>query len=298
MLLKNEISEIENFIISNGDRFKIKAFKNGLKVNEEVFTPIQSLVQEHQSLANYLNKYLSTIQPEKVVVITKKFNGSQSGGRDPIQHVFHIPVSMYQEKVQQPSLNGVDYSNNINSEHNNANKLSYEQAESTINKVSLGHMYQFQIDSLNRELNKERTRADKYENLHHDLREKNFDLDKQLKTFEEKKSLEMERERLKQENSLSSVIKEVKPELFGLLGTMMQHKASIPQQSSLQGVENEKLNAITETLTQLPAEMQNEAIEVLIRYLNTDATERGKTLQLLRSQTPDLNEQITELTHA
>lgn len=159
----------------------------------------------------------------------------------------------------------------------------------------MNSIYEFQINSLNRELEKERSRADKYENLHHELREKNFELDKQLKTFEEKKGLEMERERLKQENSLSSVIKEVKPELFGLLGTMMQNKQSIPSHGTLQGIENDKASAISETLAQLPTQMQNEATEVLIRYLNSDVTHRGKVLKLLRTETQELDEQISSI---
>lgn len=267
-MLNKQISEIENFIISNGDRFKIKAFRQGIKLNEEVFKTIESIVEKHQSLFNYLENYVSTLNPNKVIIITKKYNGNSSG-RDPVERVFEIEQSI-PEQIQQPSLNG----------------------------HQMNSIYEFQINSLNRELEKERSRADKYENLHHELRERNFELDKQLKTFEEKKSLEMERERIKQENSFSSVIKEVKPELFGLLGNMMNNQASLPASSALQGTENEKVNTITQTLAQLPEEMQNEATELIIRYLNSDAKQRGKILQVLRQATTELDEQINQVIHA
>src|SRR5690606_19694514 len=105
-----------------------------------------------------------------------------------------------------------------------------------------------------------------------------------------------EKERLQNANSLSSVIKEVKPELFGLLGNMMQSNTNqLQPTATLQGVENSQTNLITETLAQLPEAMQNEALEVLIRYLNTVAKSRGEILQSLRNNTPELNEQINEI---
>jgi len=237
------------------------------------FRKITQIEDEFGSLTEYIQHFVEKSKPTAVEVITKKPNGN-SHGIHPTKAIFELqavaPTIINQE---QPSLQGL----------------------SGVEKI-----YSLETGLLNRELQKETSRAERYENLYHDLREKHFDLEKDHKLYKDKIELEREKERLQGENSLTSVIKEVKPELFGLLGTMAQNNSQVnqPIATTLEGVENEKTSILMQSLSELPEAMQNEAVELCIRYLNTDAKVRGSVLGILRKHTEELNEQINQLTDA
>lgn len=265
------VSEIETFIRVNGDRFKLFYIKHNMRGEMLPFRKITQIEEKYGSLSNYIQHFIEKSKPSSIEVITKKPNGN-SHGIHPTKATFELHTAPTIINQEQPSLQGLSGAEKI---------------------------YSLETNLLNRELQKETSRADRYEGLYHELREKHFDLEKDHKLYKDKVELEREKERLKSENSLTSVIKEVKPELFGLLGTITQQgQGHQPLPTTLQGVENEKLTTVIQSLSELPEAMQNEAIELCIRYLNADAKARGSVLGVLRKHTEELNEQINHLLDA
>lgn len=266
------IEAIETFIRINGDRFKLYYLKYGMRGEGLPFRKIEEIVNDHGSLSEYIAQFIETYNPQSIEVVTKKPNGN-SHGIHPKSRIF--------------SLESIEQTNNLQPVQTPINPMP------TAGLAGIEKIHSLETTLLNRELQKETNRAERFEGLYNTLREKHYELDKDFKLMKDKTDLEREKERLQNENSLSAVIKEIKPELFGLLGNMAE--SNQPLSTTLQGVGNDKVKVLTDTLSQLPEAMQNEAIQVLIRYLNLEATDRGEALAAMQSKTEHLNDQITEI---
>lgn len=272
MTIEQIIEAIETFIRINGDRFKLFYLKYDMKGEGLPFRKIVEIEQQFGSLPEYIQYFIDKYKPQSIEVITKKPNGN-SHGIHPKSRIFsleNVEQSNKQQRIPTP----------------------FPSPDSS-GLSGIQKIHSLETSLLTRELQKETNRAERYEGMYNELRDKHFKLEKDHALMKEKAELEREKERLKHENSLTSIFKEVKPELFGLLGNMTRNNQVAA--TTLQGVESDKGSLLSNTLSQLPEAMQNEAIEVLIRYLNLDATERGKVLTQLQEQTQHLDDQIEDV---
>lgn len=274
--------ELLNFseqINRHGYAITITAVKNDIQSTIiGSMTPIQ-IVTSGQSLYAYLENLVDKIHPDKIIIVAKQKNGQSF--KNPKTFVYRKPIKE-QEPVE-TMLNGFPSISSNNSSN------------------PMAQVYQFQIATLNSELAKITKDRDKHESKHEKFKEKYYECKKELELIEDKHQLNLERNKIEQENTLSGVLKEFKPEIQATLSGIADKfgdnsKEIDTKQLNGAGVDPEtKLGLMLTVFNSLQDETLSIYFEVISRLGQIDLEQKNQLLNKLRDLTPDFNEQFESI---
>lgn len=276
MDIESQILGFSEDINRYGYAIKANTIKNGVDLPLiPNFTAIHNL--PGGSLYKYLLDVYFKTKPDKFIVVCKKRNGT--GLKDPKR--FDLVIE------NQPSSN---LSGPITMERQEEIAYPTRSFSNVSNPVE--QMYKMQIESLTREVNKYLDRAERFEKDFINVRNENFELKRQLDTIEEKHQLNIERERVKSENTLTGVLKEMKPEIHTLMGHLAEKNTpnQLGETSQLPETTTGKIIAILQTaFNSVDTDTQFEYLELLMRYAQLGEN-KMKFLEPLRKSTESFNE--------
>jgi len=266
--MNTKLLDFSNSITDHGDVIQILSVKNGIKSDViSKKTPIIRLTSGG-SFFSYLKNLVDSLEPDELIVIAcKKIVNQYSKTKE---------FLFVNEQNPAATLNGIP---------------------SSLDNSPMTQMYQFQITALNKEINQLNKDKDKLEVF----KEKYYSTKREFDLQEDKHELNFEKERLKSENSLSSVLNGFKPEIQTALAGFAEKfgggTSSEPEQQSLGNAGLDpasKLGVILATFNSLDDKLFQEFWELVIRFANIKEEERSEVLNSLRELTVEFNAEFEE----
>jgi hypothetical protein len=271
------ILQISQDILAYGPGMDVKYEKNGFtNVLVPSITRISEIVNG-SNLYNYILKIVETLHPDKLIFTVKKPNGTSWTNPKTFEldlkqievpnPIAPEPPQMNMYKAQSMNLGTPEI------QHNNSNPMI--------------QVYQFQLQNVKEELAKEKRRADKFEDLFDKIKDQKYEIQKQLDTVEERHKLEKLQDKLASENTAAGMIRELKPELQGLMGIMVEKMGGKTQ--AIAGPNDQpketKLVFANQVLTEIDDATFSLYWEVLMRLGHAPADQKDEVLHILRNST-------------
>jgi hypothetical protein len=242
-------------------------------------------VLKGESLRDYLQKIVADLKPKKLIAEVGRPNGTAFTNKKVFEYT--ITDADMVKKSESEAVTVPDPFRNLT--------LSGPEAGSN----PMVGFYQIQLQTANSELARKNTKIDSLTAERDTLKDKCADLKRDLDTVEQKFALEREKDRVAGENTALSVIRELKPELQGLMGMI----------GDKMGVKNQALNAppatqqddtpsissvITGYLSQMSAApgKLSFAFELFIRAFNMTPEDQQLILELMREKTDSITEAL------
>ncbi len=267
--MNQDILQFAENINRHGYAMRLTSIKNGVSTSlVSAIKPINEIT-EGQPLYLYLENTIKSLDPDQLIAEVKQRNGSS----------FKNPKTFIYKKIIQDEFNlaGVNINNPIT------------------------QVYQFQIETLNKELSKITADRDKHEAKHEKFKEKYYECKKQLELIEDRHQLKLEKTRLENENTLTGVLKEFKPEiqatLSGLAGKFGDNENEENQNNQLAGPgvdPNTKIGVLLNIFNSLDEEMFNLYWEIIARLGQIPQDDKNEILENLRDKTESFNQAFNE----
>lgn len=284
---------IEQFAID------IQTYGSGLRLSavvgntETIIIPSMTKlidVLKGQSLREYLQNAVNDLKPKKLIAEVGRPNGTAFTNKKIFEYTVtdsDVVKKQESEAVQDPFKN-----------------LALAGPEVGAN--SMVGFYQIQLQTANQEITRKSNKVDALTAERDQLKDKCADLKRDLDTAEQKFALEREKDRVAGENTALSVIREMRPEIQGLMGMigdkMGVKKTALNAPTSETHSESPSISSvITGYLGQMASapEKLDFAFELFIRAFNLGADDQAVIMELMREKTAgitkDLNEQLNQL---
>ncbi|MFT5821223.1 MAG: hypothetical protein ACI8ZM_002472 [Crocinitomix sp.] len=257
--------KIQKFVgqISQGYALKLVGEKAGMPIPIiDKFTPIERLTM-NESLFEYISKVVSTFSPDLLIATTKDQNGNS----------LYKPRTYHMSVQQEPSFGGLGSTSD-----------------------PMGAFYQAKNADLTRQLTRLENTHDTLLTKHDELKEKFSDNKRLLDTVNERNELTREKDRVASENTFSGIVKELKPEIQGLIGVITsKHNPPAQNEGQLNGINSEsKFAIIIAMLNGLGDADFKRYWEVIVRFGQTEQAQSDQVLELLRSLTVDFNDSYNQ----
>lgn len=284
---------IEQFAID------IQTYGSGLRLSavvgntETIIIPSMTKlidVLKGQSLREYLQNAVNDLKPIKLIAEVGRPNGTAFTNKKMFEYTVtdsDIAKKQEAEAVQDPFKN-----------------LALSGPDAGAN--SMVGFYQIQLQTANQEIARKTNKVDALTAERDQLKDKCAELKRDLDTAEQKFALEREKDRVAGENTALSVIRELKPELQGLMG-MLGDKMGVKKPAlNAPAAENQNespsiSSVIAGYLGQMSAapDKLNFAFELFIRAFNLGADDQAVIMELMREKTAgitdELNNQLNQL---
>lgn len=248
--------------IEKGYALKLMYEKAGMEMPViPKFTIIENITIE-QSMFSYISKVINTFSPDLLIATTKDRNGNS----------LHKPRVYHMTVEKQPSFGG----------------LGSTSAD------PMSEYYKAQNSDLNRQLSRLEANYDSLTTKYEGLKEVHDTTKRQLDTIEERNELVREKDRVASENTFAGIVKELKPEIQGLIGiaTSKYGDKSDPE-PQLGGLNSDsKLAVLLSLLNSLGDADFSNFWELIVRFGQVDGSQRNDILELLRSETKDFDAQL------
>ena len=266
--MNTELLEFSEKINQHGCAMTLISVKGGLQSSVvRSMTPIQSITNGG-ALFSYLESVVNSIDPDKLIAVVKKRNGSSF--KDSREFSFEKPRPIIHAPIETPGF----------SQHlGNPNTAMDPMAQ----------MYIFKIENLEKELRKANETADKYEKF----KEKYHEIKRDLDLVESKHKLDRERERVRNENTFAGTLKEFKPQievaLSGLADKIGGNKNTTSNQTEQLGNSGidpgTKLAVILNVFNSLENDVFDQYWEIMFRLGYLSETDRMDFLGQIQEKT-------------
>ena len=259
------LEQFTHSIQNHGHAITLTIFKNGM---DTILIPHYKMINELDgSLSEYLHKIIDNFQPQTIVVSCKKKTGTSYAKEKTFIH--HVPESN--------SLGGVP----SQPSPTRSNSLDNQQVR----------YYERQIDDLTNKLQKAENKLDATMDKLDETKETLNETRRELDTTEQRHSLELQKKQIANENSLASIIKEMKPELSALLLKKNATEAPAQNQQQLAGINPQSKTGIILSIMnslQDPADF-NQFYETIVRFGQMEPDKRIELLKQIQQDTTDFN---------
>jgi uncharacterized membrane protein len=273
--MNNDLLKFCERITSHGHALTLDTVKNGLQTSiVKKCTPISELSKEG-TLYSYLTNIIDRTDPDEIIIVAKQKNGS----------TFKNARKFYFTNLKKRSTPGVS-------------GFETSSQSASVSSDPMAQVLQFQLDTKEKELSTVCAQRDKHERKHEEFKEKYLETKRELDLIKDKHALQQEKDRLAQENSLSSVLKEFKPEIQGALSGMFEGKNQTPQLAGpTEADPNTKIGVVTTIFNSLTSDEPtfNMYFEVMARLGHIETEKRSEIIAAMRNSSQQFNKQLQEI---
>lgn len=282
---------IEKFvsdIYSYGFAMRLRAFPGGIEtiVGQEKMLPIHEQIKG-KSLREYVEDVVKAMKAQKLVATVSKRNGT----------AFSNPKDFTLE-LSTDEFNALTKPKGSDAINDTIAALGEVPTRSTGNHMN--DFYVMQLNLANNEVTRKTNELESIKTKYETLKEQYNDLKRDHDTLDQKHALEREKDRVAAENTGVAIIRELKPELQGLMGIIGEKMGvkqpaisgptadtSKPDSASISGV-------VLDYVTKMGEAQRTFAFEVFVRAFNLSDEDKAALLAQLREKTPGITDNLNE----